>query len=585
MMGTLELESMDSFMGRLTLTGGERTGSCSGTCSRAVRFWSYRLLRLAAAALSLGFTLLLTAAPASAQERSSTPQDAETVSDASTGDTPRAAVTRFFELSRRGDYEEAAKFLELPVDMDPARGPEQALRLRLVLDHFSWIDPSKVSSLATGNTNDGLSYGVDEIARLPIDASLTAPVRLVRRNGDARWRFSRVTVQRIDEWYLTLPNRFWTRLLPEPLLRMGPSNLLWAQWASLPLFLLVVSTLGTMLSRGTRALIKPVLRRASKHWSDELITRAESPLSTAFGLLAAYVFLPLLGLYAPAHQFANRTLRALLLATLFWALARSVDVGGQLFARSQWGRGAPATRAMLLFGSRIAKVMIAAFALVTLFSELGYPVTSLLAGLGVGGIAVALAAQKSLENLIGAFTIAVDQPFREGDFVRVDNMVGTVEMIGMRSTRIRTLDRTLVSIPNGKLADMRIETFAARDRVRMAFTFGLTYAATEAQVRAVLQQFEALLRNHPKLWPEGCAVAFKELGESGLVLDVGCWFATANWDEFVGIRQELLLGLMKIVEDSGAAFAFPVRNLQFSAVKGANGNANMPALSFTAQQG
>lgn len=577
MMGTLELESMDSLIpDAVALTGAERTRLFSGPCSVGVRFSSYRV---AAAWVSL----LLMAAPALAQDKPDT-AEAESVSDASTGDTPRSAITRFFELSRRGDYEEAAKFLELPVDLDPEHAPEQAKRLRLVLDHYSWIDPSKVSAAASGNTNDGLSYGVDEVARLPIDSSLTAPVRLVRRNGDARWRFSRVTVQHVDEWYARLPNTFWLRILPEPFLRMGPSNLLWGQWATLPLFFLVASTLGMMLSRGSLALVAPVLRRSSKHWSDELVARAGSPLSTAYALLAAYVLLPVLGLYWPAHDFADRVLRALLLATVFWALARSVDVAGQLFARSQWGRGAPATRAMLLFGSRIAKVMVAAFALVTLFSELGYPVTSLLAGLGVGGIAVALSAQKSLENLIGAFSIAVDQPFREGDFVRVDNMVGTVELIGMRSTRIRTLDRTLVSIPNGKLADMRIETFAARDRVRLGFTFGLTYATTEQQLRAVMQQFDALLRNHPKIWPEGCGVSFNALGDAGLMIEVGCWFAT-NWDDFVGIRQELLLGLMKIVEESGTAFAFPVRNLQFAPARGGanNGALNMPNMPFTAQ--
>jgi MscS family membrane protein len=216
---------------------------------------------------------------------------------------------------------------------------------------------------------------------------------------------------------------------------------------------------------------------------------------------------------------------------------------------------------MLLFGSRVGKAVVAALALLALFSELGYPVTSLLAGLGVGGIAVALSAQKSLENLIGAFAIAIDQPFREGDFVKVDNMVGTVELIGMRSTRLRTLDRTVVSIPNGKLADMRIETFAPRDRIRLYFTFGLTYDTTEKQVREVLTGFEKLLTDHPKLWPEGIAVRFIGLTEAGLQIEAGCWFGT-DWDGFTLIRQDVLLGLMAIVEHAGARFAFPMRTIQ-----------------------
>ena len=508
--------------------------------------------------------LLLTAARVWAQPEAQ-PPDADNAAEALT-ETPRAALTRFFELARRGDYPEAAKFLELPSELDAARGPELAKRLKLVLDHHKWLDLSKVSAAASGNLNDGLSSAVEEIARVPLGRSLTWPVRLVHRpNAEARWLFSRNTVLRVDEWYNQLPNRFWLDALPEPLLLMGPYDVLWGQWAGLPLFLLVVWFAGVSLSRLCRALLRPIVRRTSASWDDALLERIASPLAMAFGLLTAQLLLPMLGLYPPAWGFAERSLRALLFATFFWGLARSVDVAGPLLSGSQWGRGAPATRAMLLFSSRVAKTVVAALALVALFSELGYPVTSLLAGLGVGGIAVALSAQKSLENLIGAFAIAVDQPFREGDFVRVDNMTGTVELIGMRSTRIRTLDRTLVSIPNGKPADMRIETFAARDRIRLGFNSGLTYATTASQLQAVVQGFEKLLRAHPKIWPEGCSVRFRELGESALLIEAGCWFATADFDEFMLIRQEVLLGLMKLVEDSGATFALPTRTVQLNA--------------------
>jgi len=512
------------------------------------------------------------------------PADPETLT--ALGDNPRSMLTRFFALSRRGDYAAAAQFLELPPGADPARAPQLAKRLRLVLDHYVGLDLSKISTSVNGAQKDGFPAGVDEIARLPVEGSLTEPVRVVRRAGDARWRFSRVTVQRIDDWYADLPNRLWLDLMPEPLLRMGPHNMLWGQWASLPVFVLVIWLVGYALSRVSRRLLSPYLKATSRAWAEQLLLHAGSPLSSAFGLFTANLLLPLLGLYPAAQSFADRALRALLFATFFWAIACSVDVAAQWYASSRWGRGAPATRALLLFGSRVAKLIIAAFALVALFSELGYPVASLIAGLGVGGIAVALAAQKSLENLLGAFAIAVDQPFREGDFVRVDNLLGTVELIGMRSTRIRTPDRTLVSIPNGKLAEMRIETFAARDRVRLSFTFGLTYATGEAQLRSVLQQFETLLREHPKIWPEGCNVRFIGLGESSLQVEAGCWFATANFDEFADIRQEVLLRLMKIVEDSGAAFAFPTRTLVFAPGHGVErASAQPPPYSLTVQRG
>lgn len=478
------------------------------------------------------------------------------------GDSPRSTLTRFFELSRSGHYAEASKYLELPDDTDPKRAAQLAERLKMVLDHYAWIDLSHISAAVGGATGDGLGSGVDEIARLPIEGGLTAPVRLVRHGPEgARWQFSRVTVQRIDGWYEGMPHRWLLDLAPEPLLRMGPYNLLWAQWCALPIFLMLVWSGGVALNRGARRIVRPIAKRAKRNWEDALLRNLSAPITFVFALLVAYLLVPLLGLYAPAESFAHRAIRALFIATFFWGLARSVDVAGQMFARSEWGHGAPTTRAMLLFGSRVGKSVVAALALLALFSELGYPVTSLLAGLGVGGIAVALSAQKSLENLIGAFAIAIDQPFREGDFVKVDNMMGTVELIGMRTTRFRTPDRTLVSIPNGKLADMRIETFAPRDRIHMYFTFGLTYDTSEKQVREVLAGFEKLLKDHPKLWPNSSSVRFIGLTEAGLQIETDCAFGT-DWGNYTLIRQDVLLGLMAIVEQAGARFAFPTRILQ-----------------------
>jgi MscS family membrane protein len=198
---------------------------------------------------------------------------------------------------------------------------------------------------------------------------------------------------------------------------------------------------------------------------------------------------------------------------------------------------------------------------VAVLSALGYPVASLLAGLGLGGLALALAAQKTVENLFGAFSISVDQPFRAGDFVRIDDFVGTVEQIGLRSTRIRTLDRTLISIPNGKLADMRLESFAVRDRIRLAATIGVDCRTTAAQLQTIIAEFERVLCAHPMVWPDAVIVFFSRFGESSLDIDVMAWFQTPDWNEFQAIRQQILLSFMRIVEDAGSAFAFPTRTV------------------------
>jgi MscS family membrane protein len=203
---------------------------------------------------------------------------------------------------------------------------------------------------------------------------------------------------------------------------------------------------------------------------------------------------------------------------------------------------------------------------VAVLSLLGYPVASLVAGLGIGGLAVALAAQKTVENLFGAFSIGVDQPFREGDFVKIEDFVGTVEAVGLRSSRFRTLDRTVITIPNGRLADMRLESFTARDRLRLATVIGLEYRTTAAQMRDVLEGFERVLRSHPRIWLDAVVVRFREFAASSLDIEIMAWFQTADWAEFQLIRQEILLQFMDVVERAGTSFAFPTQTVHIASI-------------------
>lgn len=360
---------------------------------------------------------------------------------------------------------------------------------------------------------------------------------------------------------LTRDNHFIIERLPSWLLRPGPRNLLWWQWIALPLLLLVASTGGFIASFVTRAAIARIVKRTATHWDDHVLERLGGPLATAWTIAFAYLAIPLLGLYEPAERFLHQLLRGVLFADFFWALSRLIDLAGQIAKESSWARDRPASKALVPLACRVAKVVVVAMAVVALLSELGYPVASLIAGLGIGGVAVALAAQKTVENLFGAFSISADQPFREGDFVKVEDFLGTVEGIGLRSTRIRTLDRTLITVPNGKLAEMRLESFAARDRIRLVCTVGLVYGTSANQMRSVLEGLERLLREHAKIWPDAVIVRFKEFGDSSLNIEVMCWFITADWGEFQLIRQDVLLGFMEVVEGAGTSFAFPTRTV------------------------
>jgi MscS family membrane protein len=504
------------------------------------------------------------------------PRGRDAAGEATAEQSPRASLARFLELCRAGSYDEAARYLELPQSLS-SQAQELARRLKAVLDRHVWLDLSRISSQPDGDTDDGLPAGIDEVAQIPGPAGTPEPVRLIRRDADGvGWLFTRATVERIDSWYADLEHRWLLEHLPAPLLRPGPRDLLYWQWLALPVLLLVAWILGSLLGRLTRFLLARAAARTATRWDNEILARIAGPLTLAWALAVVSALVQWLGLYQPAQESADRVLRAAFFVVFFWALARSVDVARQIIAGSSWASDHPASRSLLPLGARIGKVLVFAIAIVALLSELGYPVASLVAGLGIGGLAVALAAQKTVENLFGAFSIGADQPFREGDFVRVEDFVGTVEAIGLRSTRFRTLDRTLISIPNGKLADTRLESFTARDRMRLACTIGLVYGTTAAQVRQVLTGLERVLREHPAIWPDAVVVRFREFGASSLDIEVMAWFQTPRWDEFQLIRQEVLLQFMQVVEEARSSFAFPTRTLHLVSEK-ASPDAHDPA--------
>jgi len=369
-------------------------------------------------------------------------------------DSPRASMADFLALCRANQYDHAANYLELPRGQEK-RGRVLAARLKAVLDREAWVDVEKLSPLSSGNLDDELPRANDDVGRIEAKDGTLQPVRLVKRSRDGgRWLFNMATVQRVDGWYEQLADRWLIENLPPVLLRSGPKELLWWQWLALPLLLLAAWGFGYVFSRITSDVLARLAARTPPRWDDDLVQRMGRPFALWWTLGLIYLSLPYLRLYGPAQEYVHSLLRGVFLVGFFWMLSRAIGIGGLLLTRSPWAARNKASRSLIPLVTRVGHVVLIAVAVVALLSQLGYPVASLLAGLGVGGLAVALAAQKTLENLFGAFSIGADQPFREGDFVRIEDFVATVEHIGLRSTKFRTLDRTLITIPNGKLADI-----------------------------------------------------------------------------------------------------------------------------------
>jgi MscS family membrane protein len=331
------------------------------------------------------------------------------------------------------------------------------------------------------------------------------------------------------------------------------------QSIALPLVAVVALALGWLVARVTRLVAKKIASRTPALWDDLLVTRVQGPLSIAWAVVLVHAALPWLELHDSTRERAGSVLGAVLFVALFWMLSRAVDAAADVVSTSSVA-GRAASRSLVPLAARVAKLLVVAMAVVALLSQLGYPVASLLAGLGIGGIALALAAQKTVENLFGAFSIGADRPFAEGDSVKFEDVTGTVEEIGLRSTKIRTADRSLVTVPNGRLADMRVESLSARDRMRLFCTLGLVYDTTANQLRGVLAGLEHVLRVHPKIWPENVTVRFTALGPSSLDIEVQAWFQVSA-DDFPLCRQEVLLRFMEVVEAAGTRFAFPTRTV------------------------
>ena len=338
-------------------------------------------------------------------------------------------------------------------------------------------------------------------------------------------------------------------------LRNGPA---WFEPAALVLFAVLG---GAVLGKASLFFFRGIVRRTSTDLDDQLLARVDAPVSVGWALGVCLAVGPRLGLEEGALRSLENGIQVGLLVVGAWAALLVSDL---VFARMETTArvaGRVEIASILPLACRAWKVVLVLVAGVMVLGAFGYPVTSLVAGLGIGGLALALAAQKTAENVFGSVSIGVDQPFKVGDFIGVDGLVGTVETLGLRSTRIRTLDRTVITIPNGRLADMKVENYTERDRMRLSCVLGLEYGTTVDQVRAVRDGVARVLRDHACIWRDTIQVRFRALGASSLDVEVMAWFTVKDWDHFVAVREEVLLSIMEVVEREGASFAFPTQTL------------------------
>jgi MscS family membrane protein len=490
-----------------------------------------------------------------------TPDNSEQTIVTASPDSPRASYDNFVRLGRTGDWDKAAQYLALTPEQ-VAQGATLARRLRLVLDQRLELESSSLSPVSSGDTLDG-DYEQDRIGVIPGPSGLPEAVTMRRINdgGLARWVFSGSTVGAIDFWFGELGVPWLRDRLPPSLMRDGPFHVLLYQWIGLALAVPVLFLLSWVISWLVRGALSRIVARTTTDWDDRLLAKLRGPFRLWVAAVAATPLLGILDLNSRVGAMLDSTARGLVLLALFWALLRIIRLAQDRMVSAAWSDGQTQARTLVPLLGNFLRVTLGILALLVALSQFGYKVTSLLAGLGIGGIAVALAGQKTVEHLFGSISLAADRAFRVGDFVRVGTLEGTVERIGLRSTSFRTQDRTIVRVPNGRLADERIETFGARDRIFLRVDLGVTYDTDPDTLTRIRDEIAAHLLRQEKIWPDQIQVHVIGFGDSAINLRVSAWFQTVDYAEFLDIRHRVLLEFMQIVARHGSSFAYPTRTV------------------------
>ena len=266
-----------------------------------------------------------------------------------------------------------------------------------------------------------------------------------------------------------------------------------------------------------------------------------------------------------ARQFWSTTALIIAIGGCVWLLMLLNGWGERYLLGRRRSRNLSGSASVLRLIRRVMDGLVLFAGLLFSLYHFGINPTAALAGLGVGGIAVALAAQKTLENVIGGISLIADQAVRVGDALKLGDISGTVEDVGLRSTRIRTPDRTLISLPNAQVANMSLETLSARDKFWFHPLVGLRYETTPIQLRSVITDLRKLLTEHSRVDSGSVRVRFLRLGDFSLDVDIFAYVFARDWDHFLEIQEELLFGLMDVVQRAGAEMAFPSQTMYLAA--------------------
>jgi MscS family membrane protein len=384
--------------------------------------------------------------------------------------------------------------------------------------------------------------------------------RVERGKGAHIWLFAATTLEHVPSLYDEVAAQQGDRVLPGFLTRrMWGVRLV--EWLALLLGIPLLYFTTVLLNRLLTPAAGFVWRRVAGQTHAMRRNALPAPARLLLLVVVGRWLLSNLPVSLLVRQFFMTATTLVTIVAIVWLLMLlSAEVEGYIHRQFPRSNGAAAS-SLLRVLRRTVDVLVLFIAFFLVLRFFGVDPTPALAGLGVGGIAVALAAQKTLENVIAGASLIFDQAVRVGDTLKVGEITGTVDHIGLRSTRMRTPDRTIVSIPNSQIANASLETLSARDKFWFHPVVGLRYETSPEQLRAVLDGLRRLLEKHPSIDPDSVRVRFIRLGAFSLDIELFAYLFASDWNRFLEMQEELLLSVTEIVRHAGTEIAFPSQTM------------------------
>lgn len=475
---------------------------------------------------------------------------------------PRNSVEGYFKAIKSGDADRAAEYLDLrklPPGYKKDDGPRLARELKVVLDRKLWVEMDLLSTEAKGHSEDGLPSYRDLVGQIEVnEIKYDILLQHVRRaDGVFIWKFAKKTVLDIPELYDALGYGPIGEKLSDYLPAYEFMGLQAWQWA----FLVVIAITAFLGSLPIIRLASWFIRRRKTALSLLVARFVNGPLHAVLVVVLVRQFFYLIHPSLVAQAISKGATG--LIIVFVWMLIRFLVLYQEYYTQKLAARGRD--NAIVLLGPAVTtlKLIIIFLGLLIWLDNIGFSVTTVLAGLGVGGIAVALATQKSIENFIGALTLYVAAPVKVGDFCRFTDKMGEIEEIGLRATKIRTLENTIITVPNAEFAAMQIENLTERKRYRFNPDIQLHFETTATQIRDILAKLQDMLKINSRIIESPQRVNFVGFAGYSLDIEIHCYIDTIDIAEYKNIAEDLHLQIMDIVQTAGTRLSIP-SELQYS---------------------